>query len=297
MNLNELSNRVLRYPKYTRFKTIFSEKELEYIKSEAILWRKRGNSAVDFSRKYNFGRGGMQNLFKKSGLTNAKLNTIEVNRPDLFEKILTEEDAYWLGFILADGYISKNGNFEISLKLTDYKHLLKFAKYCKLPKTYVKKKLINNIHSGKIKKTYYSCKIAFRVGSLKKNFSTLGIVPRKSLILEYPNNIPNHLHRHLIRGYFDGDGSIYIRNRKSKHKTKKEIGISIAGTHSFLTALNINSNFPTKKLYIHGNIHTIVYNGKQAIDFAHYMYENSTIHLDRKFLKYKQNCPYIKKLI
>lgn len=50
-----------------------------------------------------------------------------------FDKIDSEEKAYWLGFIFADGYISVNENSNsgcvgIDLCLSDIDHLKKFNK-------------------------------------------------------------------------------------------------------------------------------------------------------------------------
>ena len=41
-----------------------------------------------------------------------------------FEEIDSKEKAYWLGFLYADGYISKGGIIELSLKSTDSDHIL-----------------------------------------------------------------------------------------------------------------------------------------------------------------------------
>ena len=47
-----------------------------------------------------------------------------------FNKIESEEDAYWLGFILADGYINEDRGFlKIKLGSVDKEHLFKFAQY------------------------------------------------------------------------------------------------------------------------------------------------------------------------
>ena len=49
---------------------------------------------------------------------------------DRFNKIETEEDAYWLGFITADGCILKTRNvLDICLGAIDKGHLIKFCKY------------------------------------------------------------------------------------------------------------------------------------------------------------------------
>ena len=46
-----------------------------------------------------------------------------------FHKIDSEQKAYWLGFILGDGYLRKDGYaMEIGLKDSDVDHLLKFAR-------------------------------------------------------------------------------------------------------------------------------------------------------------------------
>ena len=49
---------------------------------------------------------------------------------DVFEKIDTEEKAYWLGFLYADGYINEKRKFvDIGLKRSDRGHLEKFRQF------------------------------------------------------------------------------------------------------------------------------------------------------------------------
>ena len=48
----------------------------------------------------------------------------------IFETIDTEEKAYWLGFMYADGYIGASRySVGINLSLKDIDHLKKFCKY------------------------------------------------------------------------------------------------------------------------------------------------------------------------
>ena len=55
------------------------------------------------------------------------------------------------------------------------------------------------------------------------DLNKLGVVERKSLILTFPTEqqVPKHLMPHFIRGYFDGDGSVY---KQKQGNTKIEIG-------------------------------------------------------------------------
>ena len=56
-------------------------------------------------------------------------NTTKFNE-NVFDVIDSEEKAYWLGFIFADGYISsRDYGFEISLSIIDVEHLIKFNKF------------------------------------------------------------------------------------------------------------------------------------------------------------------------
>ena len=64
----------------------------------------------------------------------------------IFDVIDTEEKAYWLGFIFADGYISSRDNgFELSLKGSDIEHLHKFNKFMEHNK--------DNVKLGEVKKS------------------------------------------------------------------------------------------------------------------------------------------------
>ena len=43
----------------------------------------------------------------------------------------------------------------------------------------------------------------------------LGVVPKKSLILEFPTWLHPSTYSHFIRGVFDGDGSLYLYERRN----------------------------------------------------------------------------------
>ena len=151
----------------------------------------------------------------------------------IFDNIDDEYKAYWLGFIYADGSITNDGIFEIQLAEKDFEHLIKFKNFIKWE---------NEI---KFKDSTKSVRITFRNKYFTNQLNKLGVVPNKSLILSYPDFIPDFLQRHFIRGYFDGDGCIHFR----KCVKKRNVLISLLGTSIFLNSLRDYSPIKVKKLY------------------------------------------------
>ena len=193
-----------------------------------------------------------------------------------FEKIDTEEKAYWLGFLYADGSVgSKEDKIELGLAEKDLKHIEKF-------KTFMN---INNKISYREKTKSY--RMSFRSAQCKQDLINKGCVPKKSLILNFPNEnqVPKYLIRHFIRGYFDGDG--WFTN------TEKCFQVGIIGTENFINGfLDSIENIDKKnkifdvhredgaKRYVFG-----AYN--DVLNFLNWIYKDATIYLDRKYECYK----------
>ena len=233
-------------------------------------------SHVDIAKLYNVHKETVRRNFKKFNLKSFNYHNSIKHDKHKFSEIKTEEDAYWLGFIYADGYVSDKNDFEIGLKESDYKHLEKFIKYLKLDTTV------------KYNKKYKSCRVIYRNKILVDNLKSLGVIPRKSLVLKFPENIiPNNLIRHFIRGYFDGDGCISIY----KNKLNREVtSVSLLGTKDFLNGVRFYSPIEFGK-YVknNGSETTLVLSTahKKARIFIDWLYKDSTIFLDRKYEKYK----------
>jgi len=124
------------------------------------------------------------------------------NFNDLSFAKFTKESCYWAGFIAADGWIS-NGLIGVELSIKDDEHLKKLCNFIdREPKLWYRERNM----FGKIRKY---CQMGIRskimIRDLENNFN---IVPRKSLILKPPYNVPDELTHHYIRGYFDGDGCL-----------------------------------------------------------------------------------------
>lgn len=279
MDIDKLIEKKATFSKGTNFHCIFSKIEFKFLAEELISLNKKGMSVTYISKSMGIGRTNLRRLFKDfNHVVLNRQNQLRV-RETLFSSITTEEDAYWLGFIYADGYISKEGKFELSLNYKDFSHLLKFAEFC----DFAKNKVIEKQKVG----VYYRCRISFATKFLQKQFYELGVIPNKSLILTYPSFLTEELHRHFIRGYFDGDGCMYIRKPRTNNNIKREITVSILGTKSFLENLNLNSGITIKNVVKRKNIYVLTFSCKEARKFLKYIYTDSITYLDRKFNKYQ----------
>jgi hypothetical protein len=212
-----------------------------------------------------------------------------------FDSIDTEEKAYWLGFIFADGNISKpykmvngkqkNGTYrlEVSLCSEDYEHLDKLRVALNIDKP------LN------VTKTNYAysqrCRLYFQNKHMWSTLNSYGCTPQKSLTLRFPN--PNifkdkKLIKHFIRGYVDGDGCLSFAD-----KNRKEAQLQILGTEQFLTELQhwLPLEFENKIYSKEGaNVKALVFNQKRAFYVANYLYKDATLFLERKQNRYKEYC-------
>lgn len=245
-----------------------------------------GQSLSSISKQIGINRLTLTNYLKKSGLTIINPSKKYEYNKSYFSIINSEEKAYWLGFIYADGCINvikaKNGqvksmNLEITLKESDREHLVKFAKSLNAPEDLVKSKIVKL--NGKSIQTY---RIVVCSTEMCRDLIALGATPRKSLKLKFPKNLPSNLIRHFIRGYFDGDGCINTSNNRKR--------ISLLGTKEFLqdVQLYFSDMGVTCTKISHGNCGKSYYfekSGLQVINILNYLYKDSSIYLDRKYKK------------
>lgn len=110
--------------------------------------------------------------------------------------------AYFLGFIMADGNVAKNSNrIQICLAEKDSEFLELF--YKEIGGTPV-------AHYFARKGTQPICRWECLSSKIKKDLSIYGIIPHKTGFAKIPNTLKKEFYSDFIRGYFDGDGSIWI---------------------------------------------------------------------------------------
>ena len=191
----------------------------------------------------------------------------------------SEELYYFLGFIAADGYITDD-LIEIGINEKDVALLTTFQNLIVPDKPlYYKASL-----------SAYVLKINYRHGMQEiKNFYNMR-TNNKHDEIKFPT-IPTPYIKDFIRGYIDGDGC--IDTAKGYKKDKIYIGprLRILGNKEFLEGLNNatklfvkhNTNAISRKGK--ENIYTVTYNFSTASNLLVWLYNQSTIYLERKKLK------------
>lgn len=210
---------------------------------------------------------------------NSRLNSIyEYN--DVFNEVHCEQEAYWLGFLYADGYINSNlASGELTLKESDKKHLERFDKFIRKNGQLYPKTVNGHLN--------YRC--SFFNKQLINRLVQLGCEPRKTFHLQFPSQVvPDELMRHFIRGFFDGDGSIYIYNRKLNLLCFSVVCADYDFIKDFQNYLYCRLPIAKNKIYQSRNLYFIQNGAKKDIYYLfHYLYDDATIYLERKFLKFK----------
>jgi hypothetical protein len=220
-------------------------------------------------------------IIKNNGfnLTNRRYN---VNH-DYFNIIDTQERAYWLGFLYADGYIRerKSGNsLELKLSVKDYEHLLLFRECIGsnhlIKESQSKVKYNGGVSiSNMVHLAMYSAKL---VKSIKKQ----GFHSRKTFTIEKPD-IEKKLIPHFIRGYFDGDGSFSFNPEKYVIKTQI---VSASDNFKKFIIDELQENNITINLY--SDIKLQIQNKMDNNRFYDYIYRDAKVYLKRKKEKYEE---------
>lgn len=190
-----------------------------------------------------------------------------------FSDINTENKAYFLGLIFADGNISMNhSSHTIRLTSKDKSILLAFLQDLKSDS------IVYREYHKKYKKECF--KIRLTSTKMYHDLNNLGCVPVKSLILKFPKNLSQDLIPHFIRGYFDGDGTVGIYTNKTS--TWKRLVSGFAGTENFLNGIQENLPITNKTLKKSKNLYLLNFSVQDSITLYNYMYSNAVIFLKRK---------------
>lgn len=252
-------------------------------------WRKK---EIDFLMnhfyKLSYGEIGRR-LHKSYSSVQSKIRNYKLNKRinkhpiySKFFKVWSSEMAYILGFITADGNLqqTKRG-YHLHIACDDYDIIGKMRESLRSSMPIREKKRFNG-------KTSYALRFSDKI--IFKDLLDLGVTPRKSLIIK-PPSVPREYIWDYIRGFFDGDGCVYISTTPYPSKLHTLFYTGSVHMAKFLIETikkylkEYKGNIMKKK---DKNAYVLHFGQKHSEVIFHYMYNNETIFMDRKhniFLK------------
>ena len=268
----ELKNKGIKEPqkRHTRNK--------KYDSSIIKMYTEEKLSIESISKEINVSTNLVWNCLLDYGINDSDrlFRNYEYNT-DRFSSIRTEEEAYWLGFLYADGYVNQYGTvIELCLQKQDDYHVIKFRDFVSNKKTYDKDVYGHMQHRVNISNK-----------QIAQNLINCGCMNNKTFILKFSRNIvPENLMNHFIRGFFDADGCICISQKRLVFSIVSASHEFIEDFQSYLVEnLHINK---TKMQTTNENIYSFANSAKADIKkLFDYLYKDATIYLDRKYDKFK----------
>lgn len=212
---------------------------------------------------------------------------------DYFRIINTQNKAYILGFLMADGCVCKTeptkstpDRLIINISIKD-KNILEFIKK-ELECSYSVREYIP------IESTYSNnmmCSLTINSMQLCKDLISHGVIPNKTGKETFPK-LPRKLKRHFIRGFLDGDGWITTANKSStkvigfisNYQMLLSLKEVIASNIHIYGSAHIKEDYRKNKK--NKNIYTLEFAHKDDIrQLKQFLYKNANFYLKRKYSK------------
>lgn len=238
------------------------------------LYKTYNYSYKELAEQFNKTVRSIAGLLTREGLKGKRINNhfrkYKVNQ-NYFDIIDSEEKAYFLGFLCADGCNHINSTkVSMFLKESDKEILIKLSNLIQPTKPLV---------FGKKDRGFNQYAINISNRRISDRLNELGCTPRKTFTLELPTyeTVPENLFRHYMRGFFDGDGWL----------GKKDISItsSIMFCEKLSILLHETFNIKTRGRS-RGKVTELRFSRYNTKQFLDWIYKDSNIFLERKYQRY-----------
>lgn len=272
INSNEIQLKKISKP-YSQL----SKEDKEYL--IYVYYNYKHLKSVEIQKILGISQKTYVNVMKEYGINSRLKNRYTLNE-NYFEKIDTEEKAYILGLIYADGFVGKDNNFVLSMKdehiVRDVANAIAFTGD------------IRKTDTGGFENSTGCYRLNLSSEKLVSDLNKHGVYTCKSLTLDEFPNIESKFYGDFLRGYFDGDGSIsfYIKNttKKGKVYSYEVLHMTILATEPFLLKIkevfNIGGHIRESKTeelkYLD------IQSKEDLLKLYELMYKNATIFLNRK---------------
>lgn len=207
---------------------------------------------------------------RRAGLPDKRRVQMEQVQHDYFQSIACPIQAYILGLLASDGNVA-SGRPRIQFTVHQEDRMLTEIVRDELaPGSPI-------LMQKSRDRDYEMAKVCFTSPRMYADLAKLGIIPRKSLILTWPDRLPGDFINSYLLGVFDGDGWITIDQRK---QTPHYILGFISGSSPFLERV---AHEITEALYLplahlgtvnKGRTFTIRYGGKSAVLISQWLHRD-----------------------
>lgn len=191
-----------------------------------------------------------------------------------FDDLSSEEAAYHLGYIYADGGINKE-TLIVGLSIKDLAHLEKL-------KSFLSYEAPIELYKAKTPKGGLNdyCRLSVHSKVLIAKLRGLGIIKKRPSFHLLLSQLPKESYRHFIRGAVDGDGTL-DRSKRNNARLRMLGQPDLLGWIS--ETLHLELGLPIRTIFPRPGIHTIEYGGAaQARKAITWLYRDATIFLERK---------------
>lgn len=193
-----------------------------------------------------------------------------------FAVIDSPAKAYWLGILITDGYVIEAGpnrTPQVGLQMIDRKAIEGFRDFLGMKNAVLCIEPRGERHQMMYRATCHSRRMA-------SDLARLGVIPRKSLHTYLPI-LAEDLMSHLMRGLFDGDGTV-------SRRTDGEIIVGFCGSERsvaevrmwLICRLGISDN----RMHENGSIRFVQWSHRSDVRrIAQYLYRDAVEYLERKY--------------
>jgi len=268
-------------------------------KEEILKLYNDGLSMMKIAKHFGFkSYGPIRTVLRKEGInlklrigSNSRVKNIDET---FFDSIDTPDKAYILGWIISDGYVNK---YKLTFCIKDLEILKKIKSIMNSDH-----KITDYTYYDKRTNKYYQ-RYSLQITSKKivNSLTNLGVHQSKSFTVDLPD-IQEHLHQHLIRGIFDGDGYIGVGVRKTGNLIARFSMIVSEKLYNKLEPIfsNLGITFMKPLVVAEKNNEKVlkirVYRNSELLKFFNYIYGDGNVtKLERKYDKFRLLHAYLNK--
>lgn len=230
----------------------------------------QGSSSIKLASEFMVSDVSIRNAIRACGgtLRDKHVCHRKYKHDDSVFDVLNEQSAYWVGFLMADGYISKEGRLEVGIHRKDEGHVVKLREFLKSnhPITY-----------GTNKNGTPTVKFNLRSPKITTALAGYGVVNKKSLTATAAVCLEDN--PHFWRGEIDGDGCIQNKSNCPYLSLLGSYNIC-ASFFRFCLSVSFDTDPYMRKFK---TIYKTSVSGNAAMKLLRCLYPNANEYLNRKY--------------